>query len=628
MKKLLPIITLLLFLNNTSGQENYGLKSPNYQDFNKIEVCGRLSTIFNNKSKEISFGINEGLNHKLYFRFNNKEWFQSLFKNVKDGIAIDIITKDQYDCDIAVLPIEIKGETLKPVYKNLLVKNIETVQEGLYQVFVGNLPTKFHNKEVEFNMLLINNGYLCRNQSTYNIQSYNFDLLDMGLYLDSVSNYNNSQDIEQQEGVIKKYKQLKFKIPFKKNQTSFSVADIKPLYDSLKITDFNIKRIDIKAYSSIEGSAQRNNQLQNQRANSIIKALQTFQKPSIKTIIEPSENWVEFLNDIKGTEYDYLSTLSKSEIKNKLANGLSVPLENKLQNHRKALITLYLEKIDSYQNISEKTLVDKFNQAISDENLSEAESIQNSLFERLKSKNANPDNLYNLKIPKQKKFLDILNANTIYRYQLSQSNFLNAYYDFQELNKLIPNNKKILYNLIVFKLKMSHNFGSILEEKNLLDNINTLKTLGISSILVKRMLVNYHIIKAQIHMKKNEYDEKDISVQFILNTYKNLSLSDNDYLSLAQFLTYYYDRYSAIELLQDKVNKIEVNKRLLFYYLNLTLIEEQLTQDLDYRTIMLNAINIDKKRYCKLFDSSEKGGVTFQLLNNSYLRATYCENCE
>ena len=31
--------------------------------------------------------------------------------------------------------------------------------------------------------------------------------------------------------------------------------------------------------------------------------------------------------------------------------------------------------------------------------------------------------------------------------------------------------------------------------------------------------------------------------------------------------------------------------------------------------------------YCKLFNSIEKGGITFQLLDNEYLRDTYCENC-
>lgn len=35
---------------------------------------------------------------------------------------------------------------------------------------------------------------------------------------------------------------------------------------------------------------------------------------------------------------------------------------------------------------------------------------------------------------------------------------------------------------------------------------------------------------------------------------------------------------------------------------------------------------MNKERFCKLFNSIEKGGVTFQLLKDDYLNDTYCEN--
>ena len=42
---------------------------------------------------------------------------------------------------------------------------------------------------------------------------------------------------------------------------------------------------------------------------------------------------------------------------------------------------------------------------------------------------------------------------------------------------------------------------------------------------------------------------------------------------------------------------------------------------------MLNAINMNKNRFCKLFNSIDTGGVTFQLLQDEYLNETYWENC-
>ena len=110
--------------------------------------------------------------------------------------------------------------------------------------------------------------------------------------------------------------------------------------------------------------------------------------------------------------------------------------------------------------------------------------------------------------------------------------------------------------------------------------------------------------------------------------YKNFPLSDYDYISLAQFFSYYANSDLSVKLLENKAKTIDIDEDLLFYYLNLTLIDKDLTEDENYRTIMLNAININKERFCKLFNSIEKGGVTFQLLEDDYLSDTYCENCE
>ena len=46
----------------------------------------------------------------------------------------------------------------------------------------------------------------------------------------------------------------------------------------------------------------------------------------------------------------------------------------------------------------------------------------------------------------------------------------------------------------------------------------------------------------------------------------------------------------------DKVQALVIDEDLLFYYLNLTLINSKITRTENYRKIMLNAINLHKKR--------------------------------
>ena len=337
---------------------------------------------------------------------------------------------------------------------------------------------------------------------------------------------------------------------------------------------------------------------------------------------------MEYLNDIKGTKHESLVELSKRQIKGKLVGSLSNELEPILMKHRKALLELELEKKDKYKNMSANELLGKFNTAINSENLDEAREIQNSIFEKLKSKEVSPDFLRQMEIPKQSKYAKIFNKNSAYRYMLDVRQALIVYNELLELEKLVPKDGEVKYNIAAIKIKLWRFNAIDVDETKLKNQINTLKNYGIDSSLISRMMVNFHIITAENFMRKRDYANKDKSVSFINSNYKKFPLSDYDYLSLAQFFSYYANTDMAVNLLEDKAKSIDIDEDLLFYYLNLTLINKELTKDPNYRIIMLNAFNMNKERYCKLFNAVEKGGVTFQLLEDAYLRNTYCESCE
>jgi hypothetical protein len=461
----------------------------------------------------------------------------------------------------------------------------------------------------------------------YDLESYPWDLLDMGMYLDSITYKEKQIKTASSDSYVIKNKSLKFKIPFKKNKSEYSQDDIRPLYDSLRLTDFNIKSINIKAYSSIEGSLERNVKLQEQRALSIVKAIQSFQKPSIKNEISSSENWVEFLNDIENTKYEDLKRLSKGQIKAKLVGVLSSEMEPILKKHRKALVTLELEKKDVYKDLNTTELLSKFNSSIASNDLGEALKIQNSLFEKLKNKEVSPDVLDKMQVPNQLKYMTFLNKNAAYKYVLEEPQVLIVYNELLELEKLAPKDKRVKYNIAVTKLRLWRLKAIDVEDKKLKAEISALKNYGISDALITRILVNYHVVIAENLMRKRDYTNKDKAVKFIENNYKKFDLLDYDYLSLAQFFSYYANTDLSVALLKDKVKQIDTDENLLFYYLNLTIINPELTKTSDYRTIMLNALNMNKTRYCELFNPFGAGGVTFQLLEDDYLRETYCESC-
>ncbi|WP_298506190.1 hypothetical protein [uncultured Maribacter sp.] len=626
MNQKLTILFSFLFLSICNLTAQYDIVYPKSESI-RNQHCKDCFSAFQQKPKEVSFSIKrEGDN--LYFVTNDKKWFQLLFKNPTDGIAVDIVDKERYDCDM-IFPesTQIKGEVLKPVYAERLKKSLKPYDRDKFRVLVGKLPSSLIGKELEYNILFLGNKNLCNYYTIYNLKSYGFDLLDMGMYLDSIQ-YNDKKVASLEEGYKIKYKTLRFKIPFQKNKSQYIAEDIKPLYDSLRLTDFNIKTIDIKAYSSIEGSLERNLELQKQRANSIANALQSYQTPVIKTTISTSENWVEFLNDIEGTKYNSLKNLNKQELKSKLVGGFSAEMEPILKNHRKAVITLSLEKKDKYKKMKAEELVNVFNTELKAGNLEEATKIQNSLFNKLKYLEGSPDLLRKMEVPEQLSYVRFLNNRSIFKYELSDKQLLIVNNELEKLLKLDPKNSRVKYNLAVLKFKIWRYNAQPVDENKFKNEIMELKNYGISQSLINRMLVNYHIIKSERYMRKRDYENKDKSVAYINDNYKKIPLRDIDYFNLAQFLTYYANTDRAANLLIDKARSIDVNEDLLFYYINLTVVDEDLTQTDDYRAIMLNAINLNKSRYCELFSSPEKDGITFQLLEDEYLRDTYCENCK
>ena len=622
-KTTLLILLTCLFFTSVKAQSTFDIIFP--FNTNQQSKCNYFDNYFKNTPKEIGYSIvREG--DKLYFQVTDKAWAIKLFRKSGDGIAIDVVSKSRYECGKEVEDIQVKGKLLKPVYAQKLIRGFKPFNKTRFRTFVGNVPSELKNEELEFNILFLNNRTLCRYQRIYNLESYPWDLLDMGVYLDSLT-YKSKKISSTNDKFVTKYKKLKFVIPFQKNKSEYLPEDIKPLYDSLKLTDFNIKKINIKAYSSIEGSLERNIELQKLRANSIAKSMQSFQKPDIITEVTSSENWVEFLNDISKSKYKKFKNLSKKEVKQKLVGTVSKDLEIYLKNHRKAVVILDLEKKDKYKDMSTTVLISTFNNLVLKDDIKEALVVQNSIFEKIKEEKS-PEKLFQLKVPNQIKFVPILNKNSMFKYLYSLGYSKIAFDELKKLEKLDPKNKRIKYNLIVVKFIIWKNNWMPIKESDFKREIAKLKIYKVDQALIDRMMVNFHIVKAEKNMRARQYDAKDESVEFIIDTYENFNLSNYDYLSLAQFLTHYSNKDDATELLDDKVRTITVDEDLLFYYLNLTITNKYNVESENYRTIMLNGINMNKKRFCKLFNSALIDGVTFQLLENEYLRKTYCENCE
>ena len=601
----------------------YGIQY-NSDDYDK--KCTRCNYVMKRKPAEVLYGLH-AIDGEVFFSINDPKYFGKFFSDKNDGIAVDIVSKDQFKCGIkntfANSNIH-RGFLLPPVYRKELL-NIATQDEnGYVYVKVGDVPKELINKEVEYNLLLIQDKFLCVYNPFYDIPGYKWDLLEMGVFLDSAQKVKNStESIE-----ITQQKKLKFEIPFKKNVSKFSQSDIQPLYDSLKLKRYDIKHIEIRAFSSIEGSTKRNIELQEQRAQSIIDAINNIQQKEIPQTVTAKENWVEFYRDIKRTKYQNFTKKDQNQIKKILKEqNIADELEPLLNKERRAVIYLTLERKSFFKYENAQQTISMFNTALSEADIQAALEIQQEVYNKISDHKAPNDLVDKLEIPKQKDYALLLNNQAIFQFKLDSSRIKSTLESLYELEKIVPNSKEVKYNICAVEIRSWTMGNPSIEPNNLLKKIERLEIYGISRKLITRLLINFNIVYSEVLMRDRLYDEKNKVLNIIYLKYKDIKLTNNDILNLAQYFASYNAYDKAIKLLTPYVMKIDVDEDLLFYYLNLTIVDKRITAQRYYRDIMLNAVNINKNRFCTLFNTFGKGGITFQLLENNYLKSSYCKYC-
>jgi hypothetical protein len=621
------VLLLLLFASGLGcfgqivNQTDYDIKNPG-RDLSK---CKKTHVTLNQMPNDVRFSTIIK-NDSIYLVLNSRSWFEKILQGKNDGAAIDIVQQTQFSCDknsSAQVNFSHIGFLTKPIYKNELLKRTVEWRDGVIATNMGPVPKELVNTSIEANYLLLQDKFLCWTGSLVSVDFNGWKLLENGLYYDTLT----------KEGIKNKYKDvaktLNFIIPFEKDKSQYNHSDILPLIDSLKMTDYSIKEISIRAFTSVEGDYKRNLKLQKDRAESIVNALQSYQTEKIQSTISTQENWVDFLDDIQYSPYKNLAILSKDEVKEKLrAKDLQEKLEPILQKHRKGIIQIKLEKRLTFEENDEKQLKKYFLQMIEEKNIEQALYLQQIIFYKIRKRQLPETYLTTLEVPESIENGRLLINEGAFLYDNETTDVFEAIRTFQNLKTLLPNNPKVDYNLCALKLQAWLHTSLIQPREELKREIEALRAKKIPDPLVRRLLINYHIILSEVQLRNQNYSAKDKSVLFIFQTYLPLKLDDADLVNLAKYFSHYSKFDWATKILQPRVRAIDVSEDLVFYYLSLTIYKSTNTKSINYRSIMLNAVNENRPRFCELFNSTMDGGISFQLLNDSYLKRTFCENCQ
>ncbi|NOQ72886.1 MAG: hypothetical protein GQ574_12835 [Crocinitomix sp.] len=310
-------------------------------------------------------------------RVENSAYLQQLIQDKKDGLAVEIVTYNDYACGNPAYytepsrrngQLKTNGRILKPVYKKDLLKGFKKRKRKKNMRFLpflfGADSIKFKNRISQFKMAKYDSEYfeMKIGKVPKNINGlYAHNLLyiqeNQICHVDYFTGYcgelyNDSAQYEfiplDTSGGTYPFEPekrvLDLTIPFEQNKSNYTANDIEQFTHSINDLTYSIDSIYIQAFSSIEGDSVKNVALQNKRAESIVAALTKNQLSEVPIKIETKNSWDHFYKTIRRfPAYRQLATQDKAAVSKFLQNGkVLTDLEPLFKKERKALVKIHL----------------------------------------------------------------------------------------------------------------------------------------------------------------------------------------------------------------------------------------------------------------------------------------------
>ena len=585
-----------------------------------------------NVPKYSYFGFQKGLFIKdeiIYIKTNQLKQLKKIIKtDSKDGLAIDLVQKDQYECgnpNIVDYNWIHRGILTKPVYANKIYDHNEI--EGkeaktTLLVELGELPYDFPDNP-ELNLLIIKDKNVCLSVPPTPDIKTNFKPFEDIEYLADTVSINTSIDFIP-EAVDDEFI-LRF--PFSKGNSGFSFEkDILPKLKTLNAPPFLIKEVNIAAFTSIEASSNRDMIKIHNESEQLVEEFQKYQEAKIASDIITSNAWDLFRNDVIGTEYEYLAFKDPKEaIKEIKDNHLAAELEPIFKNHRFAQVQVKVVYDLSGEN-EEEYVLHHFNTAIENEKLPLALSIQKYIIKSVLSNKYNSKAVMNQRIPLEDKFAGLLMNKLWLQFHLALISEDEFYSSLEKLKELAPSNQYIAFNYLNAAIQFEELYDDYTITK-IQDQIEKLYQFNLSKSTIDALNLEYQFkVIATLDTLNKPSDLLFQSLERIKNLSSLDDFSWKNSLQLAQLFIDHKDYKFATRLLEVYVEDTNVNEELLFTYLELGAYAEYKFMTPRFESALAKANDMNPKRLCNLFKGSNK--FAYRFLENPNVKAVFCNSCK
>ena len=569
-------------------------------------------------------------NGKVYLEYANLKDLKRLLKKTKDGLAVDIVQRAQYDkADYNILDnnFQNKGIMQKVVYKDkVFAKNLikpdpkakKAQKINKLRLLMGKFDTKITGP-YELNLIVVQDGHVCKTVT----RSY----LENG---DQESNTpigllpaNGSVGLKPPFEPRSESSILNFNIPFEKNKSEFKTEDVQPFIQALNEPDFNIDGLFIYAYSSIEGDASANAKLQRKRAESVVKVLQGMQKNKLTPKIETKDSWGLFEMEQEGGKYDDLIKLGKDKAIKKINsdNHLTEELEPILNKQRFAQIVMDVT-YDVTGDKEQKFTTVSFNRSLKNGKTDLAYKIMEYAFNKRLEKKYTDDVLDSMKVPNDAKYVPLMNNKVYYNY-LANSSIADEddVAELKRLEQLDPANEIVRYNRLFASIKVDTTLGTKEQQAKTQTEIDALYKSQIAKKFVDGLNIEWQfkIIESLDTLEGSEA-QIDACIAKIKGFYNFKEASWQNALKLAYVFTRAKDYKFASTILEPYLKAPKVDENLVYSYISIASHLPEKFYSRTFSDALHTAKEKNSERYCKLFGTPY---MSFQVLDNPNAKKDY-----
>ena len=606
-------------LNMPFTKKKFRLKSADEKECKGCEKFGDMDK------------LQEGLSVKdgyIFFKYPNAKALQKLMKGKKDGLAVDIIQKDQYPCgknyNIYDNNLLNKGVMLKRMWAPKLFKKnmVEDPKSRALEVVLGKMPAKITG-EYELNLLVIQNKRICKVLTRKYMEDGGSKSKTPMEVLPDTANTDGKRFSPSSESTT-----LSFVIPFEKSKFNYAAADIKPFIKSLNEPDFLIDEINISAYSSIEGDSAKNAELQSKRAESIVKALASMQKDKTVKKVTTADSWAQFRDSVAKTEFANLGKMSRAEaIQEMVSKKLFDRLENILAKGRYAEINMVI----TYDNTGKKEQAystKMLEKSIRKKEVAKALRIQNYIIGKILKGDYTLNALNDVEIPMDSVFASLaMNKLWLQIHSSGDSLRMDQYNKIKDLRKLAPRNNYVAFNSIFGYIKLAQ-----ISKETSIDSMQAqLQNLYYAKFdkdMVDALNLEYQFKVIDYADSLNKPSGQALvqkSIQRIKSVYKiDESSTWQNALKFAYIFIKNNDYNYALKVLEPFAKLKDANEDVVFTYVVLCSHYDDKITSVRFANALKRAKNFNPQRYCKLFGDP---AMSFQVFDNPFVKEEYCKTC-